>query len=65
MNYERLKRIDDLTKEYVYKKYIAGAVTLVVKDGQVIQHNAYGYDDPETKTPSVKTLFFASPSNTI
>ena len=43
INYERLKRIDNVVNDFVAKKYIAGAVTIVVKDGQLIQHKGYGY----------------------
>lgn len=36
VNYERLKRIDTVINEYINKNYLTGAVTIVIKDNQVI-----------------------------
>ena len=36
VDYERLKRIDTLVNDYISKNYLTGAVTLVVKDNQLI-----------------------------
>src|SRR5437867_10578039 len=49
VNYERLKRIDTLLNVYINKHWLTGAVTLVVKDNQLIQYKGYGYSDADTK----------------
>src|SRR6478672_2575407 len=54
MSAERLKRIDDLVKEYVDKKWIAGASVLVAKDGKIVYYKGLGYDDVDKKTPMKK-----------
>ena len=48
---ERLKQIDRLFQEYVDKKYQAGVVGMIVRDGQIVYHKAVGYDDIDNKTP--------------
>jgi len=64
VNYERLKRIDAVINEFVQQNKIIGAVTLLVKDGQVVQHQAYGIDDVETKKPMPKDGIFRIASQT-
>jgi stage V sporulation protein SpoVS len=32
------------------KKSVAGAIALVMRDGKVIYHEAFGYDNVDTKT---------------
>ncbi|WP_353483022.1 serine hydrolase domain-containing protein [Haliscomenobacter sp.] len=64
VNYERLKRIDNLINDYVQQKKLVGAVTLVVKDGQVIQYQGYGLDDLDTKKPMAKDGIFRIASQT-
>jgi len=51
MSAERLSRIDNLVKEYVDKKWIAGAAVLVAKDGKIVYYKGLGYDDIDKKTP--------------
>jgi CubicO group peptidase (beta-lactamase class C family) len=64
INYEKLVRIDGLINEYISKKWLNGAVTLIVKDNQVIQHKGYGYDDVDTKKPMSKDAIFRIASQT-
>jgi len=54
MSTERLARIDDLVKEYIDKKWIAGATVLVARDGKVVFYKGLGYDDIDKKTPMKK-----------
>ncbi len=61
---ERLKRIDDVINGYIQDKKLTGAVTLVVKDGQLIQHQGYGFDDIDTKTSMSKDGIFRIASQT-
>ncbi len=53
INYERLAKIDNLVNDYINKDWLKGAVTIVVKDNQVVQLKAYGYADVALKTPVV------------
>ena len=54
MSAERLARIDNLVKEYVDKKWIAGASVLVARDGKIVYYKGLGYDDIDKKTPMKK-----------
>jgi len=40
---ERLTRLDDFVMSEVAKGNIPGAVTLIIKDGQLVQHKALGF----------------------
>ncbi len=64
VNYERLARIDSVVNKYVANNWLAGAVTLVVKNGQIIQYKGYGYDDIDTKKPLAKDAIFRIASQT-
>ena len=64
VNYERLGRIDTLINQYIARNRVAGAVTIVVKDGQIVQYKAYGYDDIDTKKPMTKDAIFRIASQT-
>ena len=46
---DRLKRIQSLMQGHIDAKDFAGAVTLVVRRGKVVQHEAYGLTDIENK----------------
>ena len=54
MSAERLARIDNLVKEYIDKKWIAGATVLVARDGKIVYYKGLGYDDIDKKTPMKK-----------
>jgi CubicO group peptidase (beta-lactamase class C family) len=58
VDYERLSRIDTLMNDYVKNNWIKGAVTLVIKDNQIIQYKGYGYADAETKKPMAPDAIF-------
>lgn len=64
VNSERLKRIDAVINEFVQQNKIIGAVTLLVKDGQIVQHQSYGIDDIESKKPMAKDAIFRIASQT-
>lgn len=61
---ERLARIDQLCNDYVSKNYIPGAVVLIVRNGKVVYHKAYGYSDMEAKTTLKKDDIFRIASQT-
>ncbi len=64
VNYEQLKKIDTVVEEYIKKDWLKGAVSIIVKDGQVIQYKAYGYADAETKRPMSRDAIFRIMSQT-
>ncbi|HYJ62129.1 MAG TPA: serine hydrolase domain-containing protein [Parafilimonas sp.] len=64
VNYKRLANIDTLVNGYVNRNWVKGVVTIVVKDGQVIQNKAYGYSDAETKKPMQPNSIFRIASQT-
>lgn len=64
VNYERLKRIDNIVNDYINKKWLTGAVTIVVKDNQLIQYKGYGYSDFETKKRMDSNAIFRIASQT-
>lgn len=64
VNYARLKRIDTVINDYINKNFLTGAVTLIVKDNQLIQYKGYGYQDVETKKPMKNDAIFRIMSQT-
>lgn len=64
VNYHRLLRIDSLMNEYMQKNWITGAVTLVVKDNELVQYKGYGYADAEIKKPMRPDAIFRIASQT-
>lgn len=64
VNYGRLARIDTLVNNYISKNWLTGAVTLIVKDNQLVQYRGYGYADATTKKPMVKDAIFRIMSQT-
>ena len=47
-----------MIKPLVDKGQIPGAVVLLVRDGQIVMHKAFGYRDVETKAPLLKDDIF-------
>jgi CubicO group peptidase (beta-lactamase class C family) len=55
---ERLERIDDVLQQYVDESLIAGAVALVLRDGQPVFARAVGWSDKDAGRPmSIDTVF--------
>lgn len=55
---ERLKRVDALLQRYVDENKVAGAVALVLKDGQPVYEKAVGWADKEaSRKMSMDTIF--------
>ncbi|MBE0653251.1 MAG: beta-lactamase family protein, partial [Bacteroidales bacterium] len=48
MSTERLKRIDHMLEEAIETEQIPGAVALIVRDGKIVYHKAFGMADNET-----------------
>lgn len=61
---QRLARIDGLVNEYISKNWLTGAVSIVIKDNQVVQYKGYGYADVATKKPMKNDAIFRIMSQT-
>lgn len=48
---ERLKRIDNNISKWVADSRLNGAVALIIRNGKVMYHKAFGYDDLEKTKP--------------
>ena len=55
---ERLKRVGELVQRHLAAGSFSGAVTLVARNGRVVQHEAYGQMDLEARKPMVKDGIF-------
>ena len=42
VNYKKLAVIDDVVNEYINKNWLTGAVSIVIKDNQIVQYKGYG-----------------------
>ncbi|HEX5169796.1 MAG TPA: serine hydrolase domain-containing protein [Cyclobacteriaceae bacterium] len=60
----RLARLDSGMSDWVKNKWINGSVALIARNGKIVFHNAYGYNDPETRTPLDKNGIFRIASQT-
>lgn len=61
---ERLARIDQLVNDHVNNQWVNGAVVMIVRNGKVIHHKAYGYSNAEQKVPMKKDDIFRIASQT-
>ncbi len=64
VDYEKLAKIDGLVNDYINKNWLTGAVTIVIKDNQLIQYKGYGYADVATKKPMKNDAIFRIMSQT-
>ena len=64
VDYDRLAKIDGLVNEYISKNWLTGAVSIVIKDNQVVQYKGYGYADVATKKPMKNDAIFRIMSQT-
>ncbi len=51
---ERLKILDNNISSWVSDDRLNGAVALIIRNGKIVYHKAFGYDDPE-KTKPIRT----------
>lgn len=61
---QRLKRVDALIQQYIDSNWIAGAIALVAKDGNIVYHKALGYDDREKNKTLQKDAIWRIASQT-
>ena len=64
VDYERLAKIDAVVNDYISKNWLTGAVSIVIKDNQVVQYKGYGYADVTTKKPMQNDAIFRIMSQT-
>ncbi len=64
VDYERLQKIDGLVNEYISKNWLTGAVSIVIKDNQVVQYKGYGFADVAAKKPMKNDAIFRIMSQT-
>jgi len=64
VDYEKLAKIDDLVNKYIAKNWLTGAVSIVIKDNQVVQYKGYGYADVASKKPMKNNAIFRLMSQT-
>lgn len=64
VDYKRLTLIDSVVNDYVKKNWLTGAVSIVIKDNQVVQYKGYGYADADTKKPMQQDQIFRIMSQT-
>ncbi|WP_171608820.1 serine hydrolase domain-containing protein [Limnovirga soli] len=64
IDYTRLARIDSMVNDYVQHNWIKGAVTIIVKDNQLVQYKGYGMADAATNKPMEKDAIFRIASQT-
>lgn len=55
---DRLARYESVIEEQIEEGNIPGAVTIVYKNGEVIQHEAYGVSDVNSNEPMLKNQLF-------
>lgn len=48
---DRLERYEQFIKKEIAEKNIPGAVTLIIRNGKIVQEGAYGYSNAANKTP--------------
>lgn len=64
VDYKKLASIDNVVNDYINKKWLTGAVTIVIKDNKVVQYKGYGYADVDSKKPMQKDQIFRIMSQT-
>jgi CubicO group peptidase (beta-lactamase class C family) len=64
VDYNKLSRIDNVVNDYINKNWLTGAVSIVIKDNQVVQYKGYGYADVDSKKPMQKDQIFRIMSQT-
>lgn len=64
LNYKKLSNIDTLINGYVRRGWVNGVVTIIVKDGQVIQNKGYGYSNVTEKKMMQPNSIFRIASQT-
>jgi len=64
VDYKKLAVIDEVVNDYIHKNWLTGAVSIVIKDNQVVQYKGYGFADADSKKPMQKDQIFRIMSQT-
>lgn len=64
MSSERLQRLDRMAQMYIDSGRQAGVAVLVARNGKIVHHKAYGYDNMAQKTPLRRDGIFRIASQT-
>lgn len=64
MSSERLQRLDRVMQMYIDSGRQAGVAVLVARNGKIVHHKAYGYDNLAQKTPLKRDGIFRIASQT-
>ncbi len=64
VDYEKLAKIDGVVNDYIARNWLTGAVSIVIKDNQVVQYKGYGYADVASKKPMKNDAIFRIMSQT-
>lgn len=64
MSSERLKRIDANINEWMGTGKLNGAVALIIRNGKIVYHKAFGYDDLGKTNPMKTDMIFRIASQT-
>ncbi|MGL6267405.1 MAG: serine hydrolase domain-containing protein, partial [Chitinophagaceae bacterium] len=60
----RLKRLDQFIQKYIDDKQFNGTTAIIVRDGKIIYHKAFGYSDLQQQKVMVKDNIFRIASMT-
>ena len=58
MSTARLARVDSVMNQYISEGKLAGTLTLVARNSEIVQLSANGYQDRESKTPMSEDTIF-------
>ena len=64
MSSERLQRLDRMVQMYIDSGRQAGVAVLIARNGKIVHHKAYGYDDLARKTALRRDAIFRIASQT-
>lgn len=64
MSAEKLGLIDTMISSVIDSGWIAGAVGFIARDGKIVYHKSFGYNDPDAKTPMKTDDIFRIASQT-
>ncbi len=64
VDYKKLANIDTLIGGYIQRDWVKGVVTLIIKDGHIVQNKTYGYSNAAAKQPMKTNSIFRIASQT-
>ena len=64
VDYKKLAVIDNVVNNYIAKGWLTGAVSIVIKDNEVVQYKGYGLADVASKKPMKNDAIFRIMSQT-